>query len=179
MRDFSAIEPAVLQRRWRLLRVNASRDIDAAPDDVWAALADHRTWSTWHDDYDAHEPIGDRAEGLGARFRTKEWVLETESEVTVWRPGHAIGLTVVRAAGWHWLLRSYRTEISIDPVQGSADRSTVTYRVDFTGTVLFWLLAAYTVAYGLGSIYWSAAVSLKNLERLLHGGSDAALPDQR
>ncbi len=171
MRDFVWADPGLLRRRRRLLKVGASRTVDATADNVWNVIADHSTWPTWHADYDEHESITDHDDGLGARFRTKEWVLRSESEVSRWVPGRVIGLTVLRATAWRWLVRSYYTEISIEPIGDEPRRCRIRYDVAFTGTVLFWLLSAYAVGHALASIYWNAGSSLKNLERFLADGT--------
>lgn len=133
-------------------------------------MSDHRTWTDWHVDYEEHDPTSDQGEGLGARFNTKEWILRSESEITHWVPGRSVGLTLLHSKAWRWLFRSYYSEIDIEPVEGSPGQARVQYGVAFTGTLAFWLLAAYTVGYSLATIRWDAGSSLKGLDRLIAGG---------
>ncbi len=162
--------PVMLDGRWRLLRVTARRRIDATPATVWAVLSDHTTWTSWHEDYDEHEAITAQARGLGARFETKEWVLRSRVEVVRWEEGSVLGLTIVQARGLRWLIRSYYTELAVEPVDGEPGSCRVRYSSAFRGTWLFWLLAAYTIGYSLGSIYLDARSSLARLDRHVETG---------
>ncbi len=167
MRDFVVAEPSLLHQRRRLLRTRVTRDVDATPENVWQIVSDHTTWSDWHTDYDEHRAVAEQTEGLGARFLTTEWILKSESEITRWEPGHTIGLSVTRATGWRWLLRSHYTEIRVEPAPDGGPGARLHYGVAFTGTLLFWVLSAYSIGYALASSYWDAKASLKSLDRLL------------
>ena len=80
MRDFDPAGPELLGR-WRLLSISASRRFDVPAEAVWSAIGDHETWTSWHEDYDEHEALTAQVDGVGARFRTKEWILRSESEI--------------------------------------------------------------------------------------------------
>lgn len=158
--------PALLSRRWRLLRIGVSRRIEADPDAVWAVISDQSTWTDWQADYRQHAPVTTHTSGLQARFATTEWVFRYEQEIVRWEPPTALGSTIVRAASLRWFIRRYYTEIAVDPVP-SEHACVVHYRVAFSGTWLFWLLGAYTAAQALMSISGDARASLRNLERLV------------
>ncbi|MEM7273274.1 MAG: SRPBCC family protein [Actinomycetota bacterium] len=170
MRDFDAAGPELVSGR-RLLKVDAARRVEAPAAAVWAVLADHSTWTDWHEDYDEHEALTDPAHGLGARFRTKEWVLRSESEIVRWEPEVALGLMIVRGGWLRRLVRAYYSELVIEPEGPSA--CTVRYRSGFRGTWLFWLLSAYSVGQALGGIYFDSRASLRKLERVVVARSEA------
>lgn len=165
MHDLQPAAPDLLDGRWRLLRVRTEREVAASAQEVWAVVSDARTWTEWHADYEEHRPLTDTAVGLGAQFHTKEWIVRSESEITRWESGRVVGLTVLRSKGWHWLLRSYYSEVAIEPLAGESERCRVSYGAAFTGTWQFWLLSAYSVGHSLFSIYVDARSSLKALER--------------
>lgn len=173
MRDFVVADPELLNKRRRLLKASASRTMAVPPDVVWRTLADHESWSTWHADYEEHRAITEKTSGLGARFRTKEWILVSESEITRWEPGSVIGLSVLRAVAWRWLLRSHYSELRVEPVEDDPQSTMVHYQVAFTGTILFWILSAYTIGYSLVTIHSDARSSLKKLEQVIVDGQSA------
>ncbi|MEM9563913.1 MAG: SRPBCC family protein [Actinomycetota bacterium] len=150
--------------------MSASREIDASPAVVWSILSDHTTWTSWHEDYDEHEAITERVRGIGARFETKEWVLRSRAEIVRWEEGSVLGLTIVEARGLRWLIRSYYTELAVEPVGGRPGSCRVRYRTAFRGTVVFWLLSAYTIGHALGSIYVDARSSLRRLQHQIETG---------
>ena len=149
--------------------MSTSRTVAAPAAAVWQVIADHRTWTTWHAGYSEHEPIAERVRGLGAAFRTRDSGLRTETEITRWDDGSAVGLTLRRAQFWRWLISQYYSEVEIadDDVAGTA---TVHYRAAFSGTVLFWLTSAYSVGHALVTIWWDAKRSLEGLERAVTAG---------
>ena len=165
MRPLVRAEPEILDRRWRLLSLRTSREVEATADQLWAVIGDHTTWTTWHEDYEEHEATTAQSTGNGARFATKEWIFRYESEMVRWEPGEAVGLAIVRAGRLRWLIRSYYSEIRIEQTTGEPSRCRVEYAVAFTGTWLFWLLAAYTVGHSLGIGYLDARSSLRKLDR--------------
>ncbi len=131
---------------------------------MWATISDHATWTAWHEDHDRHEALTDQRTGVGAQFATKEWLLRSESEIVRWEPGAVLGWTIRRATGLRWLLRSYYSELTVEPVGDDGSTCLVHYRVAFTGTWVFWALSAYTVGQTLGSVYLDARASLKKLD---------------
>jgi hypothetical protein len=161
----------MLHRRWRLLKVTTSRQLEADPQVAWGVLSDHRTWTSWHEDYDHHESITPSVRGLGARFETKEWILRSRAEIVRWEDGAIVGLAIVEARGLRWLIRRYYTELSVEPVDELPGCCRVRYSVAFSGTWAFWLLSAYTVGYSLASIYLDARNSLANLDRYITSGA--------
>lgn len=161
MRDFEPGEPKMIDRRGRL-KVSTERRIDTSAADVWSVISDHTTWTSWHQDYDEHEPLTTVTVGNGAQFRTKEWILVSETEIVRWEPDRAIGMTILRSAGLRWMLRIYYSEIVIEPL--GPNSCTVRYSSAFIGTWLFWLLSAYTVGHTLGAIYLDSRATLEKLE---------------
>lgn len=171
MRELDPVDPALLDRRRRLLNVTAARTIAADPSAIWAVIGDHATWTTWHDDYEIHEPVGDQVTGVGARFRTSEWLIRSESVVARWEPDRVLGLQVVEASTWlRWLMRGYYTELDLEPaiVEGRPG-CRVRYRVAMRATWLFWILGPYSLPQSLGSVLWAASASLRKLDRLITG----------
>ena len=168
MREFDHADAELLTKRWQFLKVDTSKVIDAPPAAVWDAISDHTTWPDWHDDYEEHEALTDQAVELGATFRSKEWwKLRSESEITRWDEGRAVGLTMRRATFWRWLIRSQYNEIEVEPAPGEDDgKSLVHYRAVVTGTVLFWILSAYSVGQAIGYMYLTGRSSLKKLEKV-------------
>ncbi len=166
-KPFDPAGPDLLDGRWRLLRVSTRHQVDHAPAAVWDVISDHATWTEWHEDYEEHEAVGEQITGIGARFNTKEWLLRSELEIVRWEPGAVIGMTILRSNRLRWLLRSYYSEVAIEPVDGDPSSSSVRYSVGFTGTWAFWLLSAYTIGYSLSSIYYDARSSLRKLDRYL------------
>jgi hypothetical protein len=157
----------MLHRRWRLLKVTTSRQMEADPETVWGVLSDHRTWTSWHEDYEHHEAITSNVQGLGARFETKEWILWSRAEIVRWEEGSVLGLAIVEAKALRWLIRRYYAELSVEPVDEMPGCCRVRYSVAFSGTWAFWLLSAYTVGYSLASIYLDARNSLISLDRYI------------
>ncbi len=172
MKSLDPAGPALLDRRRRLLKVTTEREIDATAEAIWAVISDHTTWTSWHEGYDEHVALTEQTSGLGAQFQTKEWVLLSESEIVRWEPTVAVGVTTLRARGLRWLLKSYYSELVIEPVGGTDRSCRVHYRAAFTGTWAFWLLSAYSVGQSLGIIYFDARSSLKKLDRYVRQRSD-------
>ena len=167
MREFNDADRSLVTRR-RLLKVDVKRELATSPAAAWAVISDHRTWPEWHEDYVEHATLTEQTMGLGTTFASREWwKLRSESEITHWLDGSAVGLTLRRANVWRWLITSQYNEIEVEPVGGDPSRSVVHFRAGFTGTILFWLLAGYTVGQAVGLTWINAHSSLKKLEKLL------------
>lgn len=165
MREFDHADAESLAKRWQVLKVDKSKVIDAPPAAVWDTISDHTTWPDWHDDYAEHEALTDQTTGLGAIFRSTEWwKLRSESEITRWEDGRVVGLTTRRATFWRWLIRSLYNEIEVEPAPDDDGKSLVHYRAVASGSVLFWVLSAYTIGQAIAYMHLSASSSLKNLQ---------------
>lgn len=170
MREFDHADASLLAKPRRLLKVETSGEVDAPPAEIWKIISDHQTWPAWHEDYEEHEALTERSHGMGATFRSREWwKLRSESEITRWDDGRAVGITLRRANFWRWLISSSYNEIEIEPDSENDQKSVVHYRAAFTGTIWFWLLSAYSVGHALISVYIAGSSSIKNLNRLATG----------
>ncbi|MEM7337511.1 MAG: SRPBCC family protein [Actinomycetota bacterium] len=172
MRPLDPAGPELTHGRWRLLRARAHREMPVAPAVAWAVISDHTTWTTWQADYRTHEAETPDSSGIGARFRTVEWVFHHRSEIVRWEPPVALGWTIVEAGSLAWLLSRYYSELVVEPVAGDPDSCVVRAQVAFSGTWLFWLLGAYTVGQSLATVTSDTRSSLRALERLVVEAAD-------
>jgi Polyketide cyclase / dehydrase and lipid transport len=68
------------------LRVEARAESTAAPDKVFAVLADHERWPEWFPRVKKVSVLG-QAEGVGARRRVELTGMTVDEEFIVWDPG--------------------------------------------------------------------------------------------
>lgn len=107
-------------------QASATREIDATPDEVFTALADHESWPQWFDAISKIERFGDLAEGIGSNRRVfigKRAVID--EEFNVWEPGERWGFVVLSSSVGG--LRSMTELVTIDDAGDGA--STVTYKM--------------------------------------------------
>ena len=106
------------------VRIHASREMWATPDEVFAALADHETWPEWFPDVSAVERLGDQRDGVGSRRRVIiGGRARVDEEFIVWEPGSAWGFTGYDMSPA--LVRSLNERVTIQPT--GPDRVRVTY----------------------------------------------------
>jgi carbon monoxide dehydrogenase subunit G len=85
--------------------------VDAAPDEVWAVLADFDRISRWAEEVDHSSHLTEQVEGVGTARRVQVGRLVLVERVTVWDPPHTLaydleGLPpVVGGATNRWELR--------------------------------------------------------------------------
>ena len=79
------------------IKIRASREIVASPDEVWAVLAAHERWPEWFDALARAEGTG--GEGLGSTRSVwiKKWRID--EEFIVWDEPKAFGFVVLTADG--------------------------------------------------------------------------------
>lgn len=81
-------------------RISVSIELEASPDEVWAAVADIGSHVEWMADATAIRFVGDQRTGVGTTFDCDTQVgplrLVDRMEVTSWEPGREMG---VRHAG--------------------------------------------------------------------------------
>ena len=117
------------------VRVSATRDLAAHPDEVVAALADHESWPEGFESLSRVERFGDLPGGVGSNRRVFIGSRVTvDEEFIVWEPGERWGFTNLEASVPG--LRSMNELVTIEPLDG--DRSRVTYTM---GIEPGWLLA--------------------------------------
>ena len=113
-------------------QASATREIDATPDEVFAALADHETWPEWFDAIIGVERFGEQHEGVGSNrrvFINKRVAID--EEFNVWEPGEAWGFVVLSATVPG--LQSMVELVTIDDLGDG--RSSVTYKMGIEGKV--------------------------------------------
>ena len=106
------------------VQADATREVAATPDEVFAALADHETWPEWFTALSKVERFGELHEGVGSNRRVHIGSkVSIEEEFNIWEPGQAWGFTIIAASipG----LRSMNERVTIEAV--GTDRSRVTY----------------------------------------------------
>jgi uncharacterized protein YndB with AHSA1/START domain len=111
-------------------QASATREIDATPDEVFAALADHETWPEWFDSIIRAERFGDLNECVGSKrrvFINKR--VAVDEEFNVWEPGERWGFVVLSATMPG--LRSMVELVTIDDLGN--DRTSVTYKMGIEG----------------------------------------------
>lgn len=76
--------------------IRSTTRIEAAPEEVWAALADISTHVEWMADAEAIRFVSDQREGVGTAFDCDTKVgplrLVDRMEVTSWEPGRRMGV---------------------------------------------------------------------------------------
>ncbi len=79
-----------------MAHIRVSRTIDAAPKQVWAAIADISTHVRWMSDADSIKFTGDKTSGRGTSFdcvtRVGPISLVDTMEITRWEPARAMGV---------------------------------------------------------------------------------------
>lgn len=111
------------------VKISASREIVASPDDIFAALADHETWVEWFPKITKVERYGDLQDGVGSNRRVHIGRVEVDEEFILWEPGKAWGFTSLEVRGAPNTLESLNERVSIQ--QLSPDRCRVTYLMAF------------------------------------------------
>ena len=107
-------------------QTSTTRVLDATPDRVFDALADHESWPEWFDAITKVERYGDLHEGVGSKrriFLNKR--VSIDEEFNVWEPGERWGFVVLRSTVPG--LNSMSELVTIDD-QGDGT-SSVTYKM--------------------------------------------------
>ena len=105
-------------------QASATRDMDASPAEVFAALTDHENWPEWFKTITKVERFGDQHEGVGSNrrvFINKR--VSIDEEFNVWEPNERWGFTILSATIGG--LKSMNELVTIEDLGG--DRSRVTY----------------------------------------------------
>ncbi len=106
------------------VKLSASREMRATPDEVFAALADHETWPEWFAAITKVERLGEQSEGVGSKRRVHLGSrVVIDEEFIVWEPGKAWGFTVCESSPR--VLKSLNELVSIQAT--GPDRVRVTY----------------------------------------------------
>ena len=162
MGTMKPVEPDWVESGW--LRNSATYEINAAPDRVWALLADATRWSDWHESLSMFETVDGGDLGLDVRFRSKEWVFNNEGIMHEWDPGRTVGFTLT-AGTFSSVFSRYSERIEITPGD-----SPTTCSVDHSGRIaptgFGWLLAGYVLGQALGAMYFDYRASVRNLAAL-------------
>jgi len=118
-------------------QASATRTIEATPDEVFAALADHETWPEWFKSVVKVERFGDQHEGVGSNrrvFINKR--ISIDEEFNVWEPGERWGFVVLAASIGG--LKSMVELVTIDDLGDG--KSSVTYKMGIEGKIPLSLL---------------------------------------
>jgi len=111
-------------------QASATREIDATPDEVFAALADHERWPEWFTSVIGVERFGDLHDGVGSNRRVFiNTRVAIEEEFNVWDPGERWGFVVLSATVPG--LRSLIELVTIDDLGNG--HSSVTYKMGVEG----------------------------------------------
>ena len=111
-------------------QASATREIDATPDEVFAALADHESWPEWFTTISRVERFGALHEGVGSNRRVHiNRRVSVDEEFNVWEPGSRWGFVVLSATVPG--LRSMTELVTIDDLGDG--RSAVTYKMGIEG----------------------------------------------
>ncbi len=102
----------------------------AAPDAVFAVLADHERWPEWFPNVRRVEVLGP-AEGVGARRRVHVPGLTVDEEFIVWDPGVRWSFTGTSARPR--FVRSIVEDCRLEPVAGGGTEITYTMYLDPPG----------------------------------------------
>ena len=105
-------------------RASATRELEATPDAVFTALADHESWPDWFDAIERVERFGDLHDDVGSNRRIFiNRRISVDEEFNVWEPGQRWGFRVLSATMPG--LKSMAELVTIDDL--GDDRSSVTY----------------------------------------------------
>ncbi len=107
------------------VKISASREIVASPDEIFTALADHESWPTWFPRMTNVERYGELDDGLGSTRRVSLGRVVVDEKFIVWEPGKEWSFTALDIRGAPPLLESLNERVSIQ--QLSPDRCRVTY----------------------------------------------------
>jgi len=106
----------------------ATVEIAAPPERVWAVIADHERWPAWFPGVSRVEITGGDGIGLDATRRvTLRGGTRFDERIIIWEPGHAFGFTVV--AMRPRVFRSLNERVTLDDLGDG--RTRVTYRQGF------------------------------------------------
>lgn len=101
-----------------------SREVDASPEEVFAALADHENWPRWFTSIQSIERFGDQHDGVGSNRRVHiNKRVSVDEEFNVWEPNERWGFTILSATVGG--LKSMNELVTIEDL--GDDRSRVTY----------------------------------------------------
>ena len=107
-------------------RASATRELEATPDAVFAALADHESWPEWFDAIQRVERFGELHDGVGSNRRIFiNGRVSIDEEFNVWEPGRRWGFRVLSATVPG--LKSMAELVTIEAL--GDDRSSVTYQM--------------------------------------------------
>ena len=81
------------------VKISASREIMASPDEIFTALADHESWPQWFSQLTKIERFGELDEGIGSQRRAFVNKVEIDEEFIEWEPGTVWGFTVTAVRG--------------------------------------------------------------------------------
>ena len=110
------------------IKIRASREIIASPDEVWAVLVAHERWPEWFDTIERAERTGGDGFGSTRSVWVKKWRID--EEFIVWDQPTAFGFIILAADGP--LGRLSQTVLErIDIRVLSTDRVRVTYMQGF------------------------------------------------
>lgn len=140
------------------IKIRASREIVASPEEVWAVLVAHERWPEWFDALDRAEGTG--GEGLGSTRSVwiKKWRID--EEFIVWEEPSAFGFVVLAADGP--LGRFPQTLLERVDIQVlSPDRVRVTYMQGFEARSKF---AARMLRFGSKGLKKALQAALGELE---------------
>lgn len=115
------------------VKVSVAREMQASPEAVFDALAEHETWPEWFRALSKVERIGDQHDGVGSKRRVEiQGRITADEEFIVWEPGRAWGFTVLETS--RKLLRSLNELVTIQ--ETGPDRVRVTYLMAIDPTPL-------------------------------------------
>ncbi|MEZ5246853.1 MAG: SRPBCC family protein [Acidimicrobiales bacterium] len=111
-------------------QASATREIDATPDEVFAALADHERWPEWFTSIIRVERFGDLHEGVGSNRRVFiNARVAVDEEFNVWEPGERWGFVVLSAT-----VPGLKSMTELVTIADLGDgRSSVTYKMGIEG----------------------------------------------
>ena len=110
------------------VKIRASREIQALPEEVWAAICDHERWPEWFEAIDGAKGTG--GEGLGSTRTVTIGKADVHEEFIVWDEPRSWGFTVLEAQGPLGRVATSLNE-RIDIQVLSPDRVRVTYLMAF------------------------------------------------
>ena len=110
------------------VKIRASRELIATPDEVWAAICDHERWPEWFEAIDGCRGTG--GEGLGSTRTVTIGKADVHEEFIVWDEPRSWGFSVVEAEGPLGRVAETLNE-RIDIQVLSPDRVRVTYLMAF------------------------------------------------